>query len=87
MVVVGGKKKGGKKPKKEKDVVTVEVFNIDFTVINKFAFLKVSPPLAPIELDAKINELTKKREVYLKEGEEKLALEEDRLKDMDINNY
>lgn len=34
-----------------------EAFNIDFAIINKFAFLKISPPLGPTDLDSKISEL------------------------------
>ena len=55
MIVVGGKKK--KQNKKKKDVVVENVFSIDIAVINKFGFLKISPPLGPNDLDSKITEL------------------------------
>jgi len=52
--VVGGKNKKNKGKKPKKDVIVEEAFSIDFTVINKFGFLKVSPPLGPTDLDHKI---------------------------------
>ena len=55
MVKVGGKKKGGKKPKaKNTNVQVEEAFNIDFAIINKFGFLKVSPPMGPTDLETKV---------------------------------
>ncbi len=80
MVQIGGKKKGGKKPKKQaKEEQAEEVFNIDITFINLFGFLKVSPPLNKESLDAKITELKTKMDTYIKEGEEKLKEEEEKL--------
>mmetsp|Transcript_11214 Transcript_11214/g.11278 ORF Transcript_11214/g.11278 Transcript_11214/m.11278 type:complete len:266 (-) Transcript_11214:108-905(-) len=72
MMIIGGKgkKKGGKKQKH--NVVVTEVFNLDIQVINKFSFLKVSPPLDPSELEEKIKELKEAREKYIEEGEKKL---------------
>lgn len=58
MIVVGGAKKGKKtQKKKEKQFEIEEPFNIDITMINKFGFLKISPPLNKEALDAKIKEL------------------------------
>ena len=45
-------------------MVVKEAFNIDISIINKFGFLKVSPPLGPGDLEGKINELTKKRDDF-----------------------
>lgn len=69
LMVVGGKKKGGKKPKAAKETEANEEFQIDITLINKFGFLKISPPLNKESLDSKINELTEKRAVYEREGD------------------
>mmetsp|Transcript_8493 Transcript_8493/g.6035 ORF Transcript_8493/g.6035 Transcript_8493/m.6035 type:complete len:90 (+) Transcript_8493:1425-1694(+) len=55
----GGKKRKGKKPK-AKDV-TEDVFNIDVMIVQKFGFLKVSPPIAPEDLEEKIKELNEKK--------------------------
>jgi hypothetical protein len=80
MLQIGGKKKNkGKKAKKES--LVEEAFNIDFSVINKFAFLKVNVPLGPEELDNKIKELSEKREKYFVEGEQRLKEEEEKLGD------
>lgn len=57
---VGGKKKGGKGQKKAKAQDVEEAFNIDINAINKFGFLKVSPPLDKDSLDTKIKELSEK---------------------------
>jgi len=54
MIKVGGGSKKNKGKKKNKDVVVEEAFNLDFIMINKFALLKVSPPLGPGDLDSKI---------------------------------
>jgi hypothetical protein len=80
MIQIGGKKKGkGKKVKKDTQVE--EAFNIDFSVINKFAFLKVNVPLGPEDLDDKIKELSEKREKYIADGEQRLKEEEEKLGD------
>jgi len=80
MIRVGGKQKGKKDKKhKVKDFEVEEAFKIDITVINKFGFLKVSPPLNKESLDAKIKELTEKREQYVKDGEARLKEEEEKL--------
>lgn len=47
MLKVGGGKKNKGKKMKQKESVTEEAFNIDFAIINKFGFLKVSPPMSP----------------------------------------
>lgn len=43
--------------------------------------------MAPSDLDAKIDELTKKRAAFEKDGQEKLATEEIKLQDMHVDNY
>ena len=45
-----------------------EAFNIDVTMINKFAFLKANPPIGAEDLEEKITELKEKREKYETEG-------------------
>lgn len=86
MIRVGGKKKGktGKKHK-VKDFEVEEAFKIDITAINKFGFLKISPPLDKESLDAKIKELTEKKEDYQKRGEERLKEEEVKLAEGQID--
>ena len=67
-VQIGGKKKNkGKKPKEKAQVE--EAFNIDVTVINKFAFLKANPPIGAEDLEEKIKELKEKRDKYQGEGD------------------
>lgn len=73
-----GKKRKGKKPK-AKDVAE-DVFNIDIVVVQKFGFLKVSPPIAPEDLEDKIKELNEKKEYYQTEGEKILKEEEEDFK-------
>jgi len=46
-----------------------EAFSIDVTVINKFAFLKASPPVGADDLEEKVKELTEKRDKYVNEGD------------------
>ncbi len=58
LLQVGRKKKGGEK--KKKTVIVQEAFNIDINTINKFGYLKVSPPLGAESLDDKIKELNGK---------------------------
>ena len=80
MVVVGGGKKGAKKQKKKEKQFEIEVpFNIDITMINKFGFLKISPPLNKESLDTKIKELEEKRVKYNEEGEARLKEDEEKL--------
>lgn len=55
MLQIGRKKKGGEK--KKKTVMVQEAFNIDINTINKFGFLKVSPPLGAESLEDKLKEL------------------------------
>jgi len=80
-VGVGKKKgKGGEKKQAKRAAYEVEeAFKIDITAINKFGFLKVSPPLEKESLDIKIKELTEKMENYEKEGEIRLKEEEEKL--------
>mmetsp|Transcript_35906 Transcript_35906/g.48629 ORF Transcript_35906/g.48629 Transcript_35906/m.48629 type:complete len:165 (+) Transcript_35906:1489-1983(+) len=73
-----GKKRKGKKPK-AKDIAE-DVFNIDIVVVQKFGFLKVSPPIAPEDLEDKIKELNDKKHHYLTEGEKFLKEEEEEFK-------
>ena len=75
---VGGKKKG-KAPKKVKASDVEEAFKIDILAINKFGFLKVSPPLDKESLETKIQELTEKLAKYQVEGEQRLKEEEEKL--------
>lgn len=78
LMQVGGKKKG-KAPKKVKAADMEEAFKIDILAINKFGFLKVSPPLDKESLDTKIQELTDKMAKYQVEGEQRLKEEEEKL--------
>jgi len=50
-------------------------------MINKFGFLKVSPPLNKEALGDKIKELDEKLNKYIVEGEQRLKEEEERLKE------
>lgn len=68
MMVVGKRKGKGGKKMKPKDTVVEEAFNIDISIITKFSLVNVSPPMAPTDLEKKIDELRKKREVYFEEG-------------------
>jgi hypothetical protein len=80
IVVGGGNAKKGKNPKKKnKQFEIEEPFNIDITMINKFGFLKISPPLNKEALDAKIKELEEKMINYDKEGEARLKEDEEKL--------
>lgn len=79
IVVGGGRKKGGKKPKVKEPEGVKDEFEIDITLINKFGFLKISPPLNKESLDGKINQLTELKAKYEKEGEERLKEEEEKL--------
>ena len=45
---------------------------MDFDVINKFAFLKISPPIEAVGLDEKIDEIKKKIQEYNGLAEEKI---------------
>lgn len=60
-----------------------EAFNIDVTVINKFAFLKANPPIGAVDLEEKIKELKEKKDKYQGEGDLKLKEDEERLGDLD----
>lgn len=87
MLQVGGRKKNkGKKPK-VKDATVEEAFNIDIQIITKFSLVNVSPPMSPDDLDKKIEELKKKREAYIDEGQKKLDEEAEKLASMDPDNY
>jgi len=66
MIKVGrGKKAPKAKRAKGNNFEVEEAFKIDITVINKFGFLKVSPPLNKESLDSKIKELSEKKEEYI----------------------
>ena len=73
MIQIGGKKGKPKGKKAKQNVVVTEVFNLDIQVISKFSFLKISPPLEPSELEAKIKELKDAKDNYIQEGEKKMA--------------
>ena len=78
--MVGGKGgKKGKKQNKSKQAEGPKSFNIDFAVINKFGLVQVSPPLAPADLDHKIEELSEKQKMYQKNGDEILKKEREDL--------
>jgi len=84
-VVIGGGK--GKKGKKQKTQTAAadKAFNIDFNAISKFGLVSVSPPTAADEIDAKIEELNKKKTHFEQEGQklldqEKEAIEKDIVK-------
>jgi hypothetical protein len=68
-----GRQKKGKKPKKDKqNVIVTDVFDIDISVINKFGFLKVSPPLSGEDLDVKIKEVQELKAKYIEDGDKRL---------------
>jgi len=80
LIKVGGKNKAKKEKKpKAKEFEVEEAFKIDITVINKFGFLKVSPPLDKESLDSKSKELSEKKKVFENEGEARLKEEEEKL--------
>jgi len=72
----GGKKKKGKNQKKKKEEFVDANLNLDIGVIKNFSFLKVSPPTDPEQLEAKVEELKKKKEEYAKLGEESMGKQE-----------
>ena len=53
-------------------------------MINKFSFLKISPPLNKESLDSKLKELQDKLVNYEREGEARLKEEEDKLNDGEL---
>jgi hypothetical protein len=67
-------------------VVVLEVFNIDISFINKFGFLKISPPLGKDDLEAKIKEISEKRDYYITEGEKRLLEDEDEEVEQEIED-
>lgn len=73
LFTVGGGNKGkkGKKQKTQQKEAT-DSFQIDFTVINKFGLVRISPPSAPSGLDAKIEELIQNQKDLKAAGEQKL---------------
>ena len=83
MIQIGGGKKKKGNQKKQKDVVVEEVFQLDFSVINKLSQLKISPPLGPDDLEAKQKELGTLMVKFEKEGEEKLKEEEENIDSYD----
>jgi hypothetical protein len=70
ITIIGGGK-GGKKGKKPKNNAkeVVEQFKIDLEVIKKFGIVGVSPPIAPEDLDPKIEELKMRLVKLNSEGE------------------
>jgi hypothetical protein len=73
ITIIGGGK-GGKKGKKPKAQVkeTGDVFKIDLEVIKKFGIVGCSPPIAPEDLDPKIEELKVRLVTLNTEGEKEL---------------
>ena len=74
VLVIGGGK-GGKKGKKPKAQVkdSSEVFKIDLEVIKKFGIVGCSPPIAPEDLEPKIEELKARLITLNKDGVKELA--------------
>jgi hypothetical protein len=66
MVVVEGGYKGKKGKKNLKKNEKSETFNIDIAVIRMLGIVGVSPPIAPNDIDQKIEELTKKQKSFKK---------------------
>ena len=67
--MIQSKGKKGKKPKAQnKQSDQPKAFQLEFTMTNKFGAVQVSPPTAPEHLDTKINELTLKMNIFIKEG-------------------
>lgn len=80
LIQIGGRKKGGKKPKASKPEEPVDVFsNIDISILNLFGFLKVSPPMNKDALEAKITELKGREEFFNAEGIKRLKEEEEQV--------
>ena len=73
LFVVGGGNKGkkGKKQKTQQKEAS-DKFQIDFTIINKFGLVRISPPSAPSGLDAKIEEIVQNQKDFKAAGEKKL---------------
>lgn len=71
LFTVGGGNKGkkGKKQKNQQKQEATDSFQIDFTVINKFGVVRISPPSSPEGLDAKIEELVQNQEALRAAGE------------------
>ena len=74
VTIIGGGK-GGKKGKKPKVQAkeTGDVFKIDLEVIKKFGIVGCSPPIAPEDLDPKIEELKARLITLNKDGVKELA--------------
>lgn len=69
MQIGGGKGKKGKKPKPQnKQSDMPKAFQLEFTMTNKFGIVQVSPPTAASHLDIKINELTEKMNMFVRDG-------------------
>lgn len=82
LIQIGGRKKGGKKPKVKQiaeDNYDDVFSNIDISLLNLFGFLKVSPPLDKTQLDSKITELESKQKYFAEEGDKRLKDEEDKV--------
>lgn len=74
----GGKGKKGKKQKNQQNTgptTQSNHFEIDFHQIKMFGVVRLSPPLGPQDLDEKIEQLTKKEQEYIEEGEALLKKE------------
>jgi hypothetical protein len=69
--VGGGKGKKGKKPKTQSKLSDQpKAWQLEFSMMNKFGTVHVSPPTAPEHLDTKINELNLKMNKFISEGSE-----------------
>ena len=86
ITIIGGGK-GGKKGKKPKNQVkeVADVFKIDLDVIKKYGIVGVSPPIAPEDLEPKIEELKARLISLNQEGEKELAqIKQELAKNIDL---
>ncbi len=54
-----GRKKNKKRERKTEEHAEEDIFTFDFEIINRFSYLKVSPPTQVDKIEDKIVELTK----------------------------
>lgn len=72
IIKIGGTKKTNKGKKEKKEPHEDYEFNIDITVIKKFGFIQISPPISLDDIDNKIAEINKRKSWYTENGEIKL---------------
>lgn len=72
IIKIGGNKKTNKGKKDKKEPHEDYEFNIDITVIKKFGFIQISPPISLDDIDNKIAEINKRKSWYTENGEIKL---------------